>query len=347
MTKLKFKTMNVVNKSSANELDRLALVENMSSTQTIHNLLNELNHYGTMVNECSKKKSSLIEKLQNEFDQINEISKIPVLDEYFQLLFNLELCQQKIERYEMEISDISSELYMTQLIIVNMLEIEQQTQMLANSKRNSSSKSSLDFKKNVAKKINKKSKQNSILNNDDGDNNDDVSNRNITQSNNSLNVLRNLFKFRNRNSQTNHKNYRNCSLRSNKSLIDDGDLNEKMINDPYVETIEHLKMKSKLQHKHRQLNEKCLQQLIIDCFSLKQKLKHYYQKHHQELSANADNLDQYFRYRVRTNDLQTKIVQMNQSIDTYRQQYRNTMDQIHTLSNSIHKSRNGLRDIQS
>ena len=81
MTKLTLKTLaTITKKPSVDELDRISLVENISLTNTIHDLLNELNQYGTMVNECSKKKSSLIEKLQNEFDQINGNWKEPNTD---------------------------------------------------------------------------------------------------------------------------------------------------------------------------------------------------------------------------------------------------------------------------
>lgn len=73
---------------------------------------------------------------------------------------------------------------------------------------------------------------------------------------------------------------------------------------------------------------------------MKQELKQYYQQHYKELTENQQNLNQYFRYRLRTNELQSQIVTMDQSINDYRQQYRNTMDRIQTLSNTIHKNRN-------
>lgn len=84
---------------------------------------------------------------------------------------------------------------------------------------------------------------------------------------------------------------------------------------------------------------------------MKQELKQYYQQHYKELTENQQNLNQYFRYRLRTNELQSQIVTMDQSINDYRQQYRNTMDRIQTLSNTIHKNRNNkdgyICDIQS
>ncbi|KAH9501235.1 hypothetical protein DERF_012096 [Dermatophagoides farinae] len=354
MTKLTLKTLaTITKKPSADELDRVSLVENISLTNTIHDLLNELNQYGAMVNECSKKKYLLVKQLQNEIDHIHELGKIPVLSEYFQLLFNLESCQQRIEQHELDISDIVTEMCMTKHIIINMVQIDQQTRLLANSKQNSSSTSSLvllNWKKNMVKKINNQTKRrNSIIDDDD----DDESNNIIAKSNGSSKILKNLFKFLRNSPKTYNKNHRNCSIRSihKSSLIDDDDDNNTAFNDPTFETIERLKMKLKFLSKHRQSNEQCFRQLIQDCLSLKQELKQYYQQHYKELTENQQNLNQYFRYRLRTNELQSQIVTMDQSINDYRQQYRNTMDRIQTLSNTIHKNRNNkdgyICDIQS
>ncbi|OTF83209.1 hypothetical protein BLA29_013435, partial [Euroglyphus maynei] len=108
-----------------------------------------------------------------------------------------------------------------------------------------------------------------------------------------------------------------------------------MINDddPYVETIERLKMKSKSLYESRQFIQQNLGELIHDYHSLKHELKRHYQKHYKEL-------DQYLRYRIRTKQLQDRIISTDESIQYYRQQYQNTLDRLNTLSNRIHQNRN-------
>lgn len=90
MTKLTLKTLaTITKKPSVDELDRISLVENISLTNTIHDLLNELNQYGTMVNECSKKKYLLVKQLQNEIDHIHgkRIFTIQFFVNFFSIFF--------------------------------------------------------------------------------------------------------------------------------------------------------------------------------------------------------------------------------------------------------------------
>lgn len=53
-----------------------------------------------------------------------ELVKSPILKQYFDIIFQLERCQQKMEQHNLERSDIMTEMYMTQQIILNMVQIK-------------------------------------------------------------------------------------------------------------------------------------------------------------------------------------------------------------------------------
>lgn len=60
--------------------------------------------------------------------------------------------------------------------------------------------------------------------------------------------------------------------------------------------------------------------------------------------ANKHLLDEYFQYRIRSNNIQAKINVQEELIREYRQRYRDTMDRIRILNHNIHQIRNDLKN---
>lgn len=60
--------------------------------------------------------------------------------------------------------------------------------------------------------------------------------------------------------------------------------------------------------------------------------------------ANKHLLDEYFQYRIRTNNIQAKINVLEELIREHRQHYRDTMDRIRILNYNLHQNRNDLKN---
>lgn len=191
----------------------------------------------------------------------SELVKNPVLKRYFDIIFQLERCQQKIEQHNLERSDIMTEMYMTQQIILNMVQIKKFSPTTASLVRS--------LKENLMK-FNEKLENTTTENEAAAVTGKQAG---ILAIKNFISILRNSSSI-NADKFKHHKNCSiNCKTKVNEEIKDETDkkflspkisrmarivdelqLKTKSL-DPYVETVQRMKAKLSALRKHRKINE--------------------------------------------------------------------------------------------
>ncbi|UXI14126.1 hypothetical protein NH340_JMT00069 [Sarcoptes scabiei] len=268
----------------------------------IHRLLCELNQNGSKVNEYSAKKSKLIQQLQSDIDGMNEINSSETLRRYFEIIFQLEKCQLKMEQYQLERSDIEMELYLTKKIILNMISYGSTNGIRYCSR----------FRSMVKRNLSK------------------LKQRTLGAEKNKTSLRRIVNFFIELPFDTKSFGRKNALYQSEQNFLTDKSF------DLFDEIKQKMRSKLIALQKNQKSNENCSRKLSIEYDVLREKLKQFYQYHLEEMIAEQQKLDSYLKNRVRASEIQIQIVSLDEMIRWHRQQYRNTMERLKVLSQKIH-----------